>query len=75
MENNEKRPIGRLFGCIDYYDMEQLNSLIENMSEPQLKFMCIKALEYSFERGVFSLQETEIVSKCVRGLTNITDEN
>ena len=54
MENNDdKTPIGRLFGCIDYFDLEQFDSLIDNMNNTQSKFMIIKALEYSFEKGVF----------------------
>lgn len=70
MENNDnKTPIGRLFGCIDYFDLEQLNSLIDNMTDAQSKFMIIKSLQYSFEKGVFSLEESEIVSKCIRELT------
>ena len=32
MENNDdKTPIGRLFGCIDYFDLEQFDSLIDNL--------------------------------------------
>jgi hypothetical protein len=72
MENNDdKTPIGRLFGCIDYFDLEQFDSLIDNMNNTQSKFMIIKALEYSFEKGVFSLKESEIVSKCIRDLTKM----
>ena len=52
-------------------DLEQFDSLIDNMNNTQSKFMIIKALEYSFEKGVFSLKESEIVSKCIRDLNKM----
>jgi hypothetical protein len=75
MENNDKNPIGRLFGCVDYYNLEQLESFNCNMNDIQTKFMTVKALEYAFEKGVFSLSECEIVSKCVRELSKSNNES
>lgn len=66
MENNQETPIGDLFNSIHYYSNEQLNELIDNLSEEQsfvmMKFACEKAL-YA---GIFSLPETEILLKSLR---------
>jgi hypothetical protein len=64
----EKKPIGILFESIPYYDPEDFSNLINSLSKPQSLFMITKALEYSYKMGVFSLAESEVVSKCLRQL-------
>jgi len=64
----EKKPIGILFESIPYYDPEDFSNLINSLSNPQSLFMITKALEYSYKMGVFSLAESEVVSKCLRQL-------
>lgn len=66
----EKQPQGLLFGSVAYYDNKQINDLIENMTFEQSYFYVTQALQHSFSMGVFSLQESEILSKSLRILSN-----
>ena len=66
----EKEPIGLLFTSIPYYSVDNLNKVIDGMSEDQSKFYISQALNYAFSQGVFNLIESEIVSKSIRILNN-----
>ena len=65
-----KDPLGILFGEIPYETPEELNSLINNMEYQQAFFFIHKALIYSYSSGLFSLAESEIVSKSLRIFNN-----
>lgn len=62
----DKVPQGMIFGSIAYYDNNQLNGLVENISFEQAYFYLTQALQHSFNSGVFNLQESEILSKSLR---------
>ena len=62
----QKQPIGLLFGSIGFHSPDDINSICEDINLEQAYFMIIKALEYSHHSNVFSLQESEIVSKSLR---------
>jgi hypothetical protein len=71
----EKIPQGTLFGSVAYYDNKQLHDVIENMSFEQAYFYITQALQYSFVSGDYNLQESEILSKSLRILSNHLSEN
>lgn len=58
-----------LFDTISWESSTQLNKLIDNMDDEQVRFLIIKALESSFTRGAFTLIESEIVSKLIRKIS------
>jgi len=66
----EKQPIGLLFGSVGYYTPDDINSICDNMNLEQSYFMIIKALEYSHNSNIFTLQESELVSKSLRIFNN-----
>jgi len=66
----QKQPIGLLFDSIGYYTPSDIDSLCDDMNLEQAYYMIIKALEYSHNSRVFSLQESEIVSKSLRIMNN-----
>lgn len=65
-----KEPIGTLFGSISYSSEEQLNAIINDMGYEQSIFFIVKAIEFSYSSGVYSLTESEIISKSLRILLN-----
>jgi hypothetical protein len=67
----EKEPIGFLFNSIPYYTQDNLNNVIDNMSQEQVVFFVTQALQYSFSQGSFNMLESEIVSKSIRKLNTI----
>jgi hypothetical protein len=58
--------LGLLFGSVGYYNPNDINSICDDMNLEQAYFMIIKALEYSHNSSLFTLQESEIVSKSLR---------
>ena len=63
---DNKRTLGNIFDTIKFDSSQQLNSLIDTMDDVQINFLTIKALESAFNRGAFTLVESEIVSKIIR---------
>jgi hypothetical protein len=64
----EKQPIAYLFEEVAIYKPEDIENLIDNLSDEQSKFMIIRAVQMAYKHGVFSLTEAEIVSKSLRRL-------
>jgi len=68
-QNDEKKPIiGSLFDTINYTSEEQLNVFLDNMNEDQAIYCIKQALNYCHQTGMFSLIESEAVSKSLRVL-------
>jgi predicted ATP-dependent serine protease len=64
----EKQPIAYLFEEVAIYKPEDIENLIDNLSDEQAKFMIIRAVQMAYKNGLFSLTEAEIVSKSLRRL-------
>jgi hypothetical protein len=58
-----------LFDAIKYQSPEDVEKFIESLDTPQSYYVLTKALEMAYVRGVYSLQESEILSKSIRILT------
>ena len=68
MENTEKNEdiLGTIFDDVHFTSQTDLNLLIDGMSQEQAAIFIKKSLECAYRRGVFTLQESEIVSKSLR---------
>ena len=64
----QKQPIAYLFEEVAIYKPEDIENLIDNLTEEQAKFMLIRAVQMGFKNGLYSLTESEIVSKSLRML-------
>lgn len=62
----EKQPIAFLFEDVAVYKPEDINNLVDNLTEEQAKFMLIRAVQMAYKHGLYSLTESEIVSKSLR---------
>ncbi len=63
---NEKTPINLLFGSIAVYKTSDVDSIIEHMTFEQSLFYVIQAIQYAHNSNLFSLQESELISKSLR---------
>jgi hypothetical protein len=59
-------PIGNLFDVINYSSYENLDKFIVNMSEEQALYCITEAVKCSYRRGIFNLEESEVISKSLR---------
>ena len=63
MNNTDDNNSNKLFETINYKSQSDLRNLIENLSLEQAIFFLNTAIGYSYNKGVFSLVESEIISK------------
>ena len=64
----EKQPIGYLFEEVAIYSPEDIDNLIDGLTEEQAKFIIIKAVQEGYKNGLYSLTESELISKSLRTL-------
>lgn len=70
MENIEKNTeiIGELFDTIQFTNEEEINTLFDNLSPEQVKYITTLALVSAHRRGCLNLLESEMVSRLIRKL-------
>jgi len=68
-ELNNLNDSGTLFNSIEYRSSDGLNDFISNLTDEQAKLCLIEAVKYSFLRGIYSLEESEVLSKSLRILS------
>ena len=69
MEEN-KEVLGTLFDSINYYTISDLEKFINEMTNDHALYSLIQAVNAAHKRGVYSLEEVEVVSKSIRLLTS-----
>jgi hypothetical protein len=62
---------GKLFNTIPLYNEDHLDVLLSTMDKEQSIYILTKAVSFAFHSGVFSLGESEIISKSIRTLNKI----
>lgn len=63
-----------LFDHIQINESEHLDSFVDNLNQEQSFFIVKVALEFAHKKGVFSMNETELISKSIR-ILNRLDSN
>ena len=64
----EKQPIAFLFEEVAIYKPEDVDNLIDGLTEEQAKFMLKRAVQMAYKHGLYSLSESELISKSLRVL-------
>ena len=64
----EKQPIGYPFEEVAIYSPEDIDNLIDGLTEEQAKFMLIRAVQMAYKNGLYLLTESELISKSLRTL-------
>jgi len=66
-ENNEN--LNTLFDTINYRNPNELNKFIDEMNIDQALFCLVRATRYAHNKGLFDIEESEVISKSIRLLT------
>ena len=66
---NNKLPVGQLFDSINYYNIEDLDKFISNLNNEQSLYCLIQSVQYAHSKNLFSLEESEVISKSIRTLS------
>ena len=64
----QTQPIAYLFEEVAIYKPEDIENLIDGLTEEQAKYMLVHAVQMSHRNGLYSLTESEIISKSLRVL-------
>lgn len=65
----EEKIFGKLFNTIPLVNEDHLDILLQTMDEEHSKYILIQAVTYAYHSGVFSLGESEVISKSIRTLS------
>jgi len=61
-------PIGHLFESIAIYDPSSVSIFIDKMTPEQAFYVLTQAIQMAYSKNIFSMQETEVLSKSLRVL-------
>jgi hypothetical protein len=61
-------PIGYLFENIAIYDPSSISKFIDKMTPEQAFYVITQALHMAYSKNIFSMQESEVLSKSIRVL-------
>jgi hypothetical protein len=64
----ERQPMGLLFDSVGYNKPEDVDRLIDEMTIEQSFYLLTQSLHYVHNTRLFTMQETEVVSKALRVL-------
>lgn len=70
----QTQPIGYLFESIAIYEPSAVSKFIETMETQQAFYVLTQAIQMAYSKNIFSLQESEILSKSIRLLTEPKNE-
>lgn len=62
----DKQPHGFLFESIAYFSEQSVENMIDNLDRESAVYILTQALAFAHSKNVFSLTESEIISKGLR---------
>ena len=65
----EEKIYGKLFGSVPLLTEDHLQTLLDVMDKEQAMYMIVQAVKYAYHNGLYSLGESEVISKSIRTLT------
>jgi hypothetical protein len=69
MEDESNHPLAVLFGRLEIQTEEQLETILQTLNSEIATVFLIHAIKYAYERGIYNIGETEVISKCIRILS------
>ena len=69
----EQKLFGKLFNTIPLLSEDHLDVLLQTMDKDSSLYLLIQSVKYAHESGVYSLGESEVISKCIRTLSKIEE--
>jgi len=70
----QKELFGKLFNSIPLYTESHLDVMIDTMDKDQSIYYLIQAVSHAYHSGVYTIGESEIISKAIRTVTKKEEE-
>jgi hypothetical protein len=74
MENSENKEFGKLFNSVTLLSEEHLELILTTMSQKESIYLLVQAVKHAHHLGTYSIGETEVISKAIRVISKITDD-
>lgn len=71
----EKEIFGKLFNSVPLLTENHLDTLLETLDNERSTYLLIQAVKHAYHSGVYSIGESEVISKCIRVLSKTNDES
>ena len=65
----ETKPLGYLFETIAFYNQSDVIKFVNELTKEQSFYVLTQAIQMAYSKNIYSLQESEIISKAIRTLT------
>ena len=65
----EKQNYGTIFGDINLTSEEHLQAILDTLNRDSAQYFLIKSVLIAYQRGIYTLGESEIISKSIRVLS------
>ena len=69
MEDESNHPLAVLFGRLEIQTEEQLEIILQTLNKEIATVFLIHAVKHAYESGIYTIGETEVISKCIRLLS------
>ena len=69
MEN--EKLFGKLFDSIPLNNEEHLDVILNTMNKETATYFVVQAVKYAYHSGLYSIGETEVLSKAIRVLSRV----
>jgi hypothetical protein len=74
MENSENKEFGKLFNSVTLLSEEHLELILTTMSQKESIYLLVQAVKHAHHLGTYSIGETEVISKAIRVISKINDD-
>jgi hypothetical protein len=74
MENSENKEFGKLFNSVTLLSEEHLELILTTMSQKESIYLLVQAVKHAHHLGTYSIGETEVISKAIRVISKISDD-
>jgi hypothetical protein len=74
MENSENKEFGKLFNSVTLLSEEHLELILSTMSQKDSIYLLVQAVKHAHHMGTYSIGETEVISKAIRVISKITED-
>jgi hypothetical protein len=64
----EEELFGKLFNTVPLVDENHLDTILNTMDSSHATYLLVQAVKHAYHSGVYSLGESEVISKCIRTL-------
>jgi hypothetical protein len=65
----DKELFGKLFNTVPLLTENHLDTLLDTLDKERSVYLLIHAVKHAYHSGIYSIGESEVISKCIRILS------